>query len=73
VFFRAGFVFAHAVVAHPVVSYFAASPVSSGELGEGLGASFLGLMIGREEDDLRHFFGIGRAGAAYNSQAAAFG
>ena len=73
VVFGAGFVFAHAVVTHPVVSYLAATPVSSREFGEGLGASFLGWMIGREGGDLRHFIGVGGAGAAYDGQTAATG
>ena len=61
------------MVTHPVVSYFAAAPVSSREFGEGLRASCLGPMVGSEEGDLRHFFGIGGAGAAYDGQTAATG
>ena len=61
------------MVTHPVVSYFAAAPVSSGEFGEGLCASFLGRMVSSEKGDLRHFFGIGGAGAADDGQTAACG
>ncbi len=64
--FRACFVFAHAVVTHPVVSYLAAAPVSSGEPSKALSASFLGWMIGGEKGNLWHFFKIGGAGAAYD-------
>ena len=71
--FGAGFVFAHAVVTHPVVSYFAATPVSAGEFCEATGASLFGWMIGSEEGDLRDFFRIGGAGAADDGQTAACG
>ena len=71
--FGAGFVFAHAVVTHPVVSYLAATPVPPSEFGEGLGASCLGPMIGSEEGGLRHFIGVGGAGAAYDGQTSATG
>ena len=71
--FGAGFVFAHAVVAHPVVAYLAAAPVSAGEFCEATGASLFGWMIGSEEGDLRDFFGICGSGAADDGQAATSG
>ena len=71
--FGACFVFAHAVIAHPVVSYLRASPVSSGEFGKALSASFFGWKVGGEEGELRHFFRVGRAGAAYDCKATASG
>lgn len=71
--FAAGFVFVHAVVAHPVVAYLAAGPRAAGEPGEASGAFLFGRMIGREEGDLLGFFGIDGSGAADDGQAAASG
>ena len=57
------FAFAHAVVAHPVVSDLTAAPVAAGEAGELARASLFRRVRSYIEGDLRDFVRLSGAGA----------
>ena len=68
VVFGAGFVFAHAGVAHPVVAAFAAAPVAAGQLGKAAGAAGRRGMTGDVEGDRGLFVVVEGAGALDDDQ-----
>lgn len=68
VVFRAGFVFAHAGVAHPVVAAFAAAPVAAGQFSKAAGAAAGGRMAGGVEGDGGLFVFVAGGGARDHDQ-----
>ena len=73
VVFGAGFVFAHAGVAHPVVAAFAAAPMAARQLAKGAGAAGRRGMAGGVEGDGGLLVVVEGAGALDERQAACSG
>ena len=73
VILRSGFVFTHAVVTNPVITYFAAAPVATRKLGKVFCTAFFRSKRADVEGHLRDFFGICGTGTADNRQAACSG
>ena len=68
VVFGAGFIFAHAGVAHPVVAAFAAAPVTAGQLSKLAGAVGRRRMAGGVEGDRGLFVFVEGGGALDDDQ-----
>ena len=73
VVFGAGFIFAHAGVAHPVIAAFAAAPVAAGQVSKMAGAVGCRGMAGGVEGDRGLFAFVEGGGALNDNQSARSG
>ena len=73
VVFRAGFLFAHAGVAHPVVAAFATAPVVTGQFSKATGTAECWTMAGGVEGDRGLFVLVEGGGALDHDQRARSG